>query len=452
VYVLELRQVDSWFTSELPRRSAVVRNVRQRKCRYACIAMPKMEEQRRIKMAEFTKEQQKFMSQLLELDGAVTHGSVDVYARGVESPSPSLNYCFDNTWCLPQGYTLLLGGPAKGGKSLIINSMIGQMHRDDPTAICIRYNTEFREQAQVTPQQLKVWGIDQNRLRAFEANLPEMIFDKIEEIVPKMIQMGLNLRLVIIDSLNDIKGKRAVSAVSVMNNSIGDLAMTLQTGLGRIKGVLRTNNVSAIYTTHTRSEMDPNLVARGQTTKFAVSHYVKHTAEYFLRVERLETKAGRTDLLGNEFKDGTHKVDLSGQNKGEGEESGHRIRVKMMDSSLGRPGRIGIFTIDHDHGIVNTHEEVLLLGIGIGIVGVAGGGNYSIVKHDAASESLSPYLDKSWRGKEAILAAIRDDSVLYQGILKTCKAIDLDRRNGIFYDEEGKRTNQPVTEKSPDPV
>jgi hypothetical protein len=395
-------------------------------------------------MAGMTKEQAKIMSQLLEMDGAVNHGAKDVYSEGICSPSPALNYCFDNTWLLPQGYTLLMGGKAKGGKSLIINSMIGQLHKDDPDAIVLRWNTEMRESAQTTPHQLAVWGIDPHRLRAFEANRPELIFDKIEEIVPKMCQAGLKLRLVVIDSLNDIVGRRTQNADSVLTMQIGDRALTLQDGLGRIKSILRKNNVSLIMTCHVRAEMDMAEQMRGHKERLAVPHYVKHTAEYFLRVERLETKAGRTDLLGNDFKDTTRTVNMTGAGRSDGEESGHKIRVKMMDSSLGRPGREGVFTLDHDKGIINTHEEYFLLANMMRLLNVGGGGNYSLINHDAFDPEIAMYIERTWRGKENILRAFKEDATLCRLILRACKRVDLDRKSGIFYDENGKKCNSEL--------
>jgi hypothetical protein len=390
----------------------------------------------------FTKEQQKLMDQMLNLDGAV-QGEYDVYSSGIESPSPSMNYCFDNTWLLPDGYTLLLGGKPKGGKSLLLSAMIGMLHKSDPDAVVIKYNTEFREKCQMTPTQFALWGIDRNRYRAYETNKPECIFDPIEQQIPKLIQAGVKVRMVAIDSVNEILGRRSQNADSVNTQQIGDEAKTLQDGFKRIKGVLRQNNVSLILTCQVRAEMDRAEQMRGHTIKMAVPFYVQHSAEMYMMVERFQTKAGKFDLTGKEFKDGSVSVDATGQNKSEGDESGHKIRVKMVDSSIGRPGRVGVLTIDHDRGIINTHEEVFLLGVGFGLFDVAGGGNYTVAQHPASDDLLKPYCGRTWRGKENILAAIRDDNSLYDGVIRTCKRIDLDRKNGVVY-----KTNQ---ESSPNP-
>jgi hypothetical protein len=355
----------------------------------------------------------KLMAQLLNLDGAVSDEH-DPFAHGIESPSPSFNYTFDRTWCLPDGYALLMGGEPKGGKSILLSAIIGQLHQDDPEAVVIKYNTEMREKVQVTPAQKKLWGIDPDRYVAYEVNEPALIFDPIEKEVPRLIQEGLKIRLVAIDSVNDILGRRSMNAETVMQQQIGDEAKTLQDGFRRIKGILRRHGVSLILTTQVRAELDMAEQMRGNKVRLAVPWYVRHTCEYFLHVERLRTKAGKTDLEGNEFVDESTKVDMTGQNKGEGDESAHKIRVTMKDSSLGRPGRVGVLTLDHDRGIIHKHEEVFLLGVGTSIVRQEKLGYFA-------------YGERQWHGKGAMLAAIRDESDLYKSILRDCKALDLNR-------------------------
>src|SRR6185369_1238762 len=98
----------------------------------------------------------KFMEKLLAGKGAVV-GQKDPHSYVIRTPSPSLNFTFGNAHGLPAGYSLLLYGPPRGGKSIILNSMIGQLHKDDPEAFAIKFNTEFREGGQLTPEQAKVW-------------------------------------------------------------------------------------------------------------------------------------------------------------------------------------------------------------------------------------------------------------------------------------------------------
>jgi len=123
-------------------------------------------------------------------------------------------------------------------------------------------------------------------------------------------------------------------------------------------------------------------------------------------VEKDRTKEGRTDLLGNEFVD-PDKKDL--QDKFE--KTGFKIRFKMEKSSLGVDGRSGELTYDFHKGIVNTHEEVYQLGVNLGIIQKPNNVTHSFKGQD-------------FRGKEAMLIAIRDTPELYKAILNEVKILD----------------------------
>ena len=361
-----------------------------------------------------TPEQKRHMTNLLKLEGAVQVGSDarDPFAFGIDTPSPSFNFCFDNTWLLPDGYTMLMGGPPKGGKSILINAIEGRMHQADENAVSFKINTEMRESVQVTPAQKKLWGIDDGRRIVYEVREPANIFDRIEQEIPKLVQAGIKVRLVIIDSLNDIIGRRTLNADSVDQQQIADRAATIQDGLSRIKGVLRRNGVSLILTTQVRTEMDQLEQKRGNKLRLAVSWAVKHQAEYFFLVERFMNKEGKTDMQGNKYED----TSVQGLDD-EADERAHQIRVTCQDNSLGRPGRVGIFTLDHDLGVINSHEEVYRLGKGFGVLTSAKQGYYT-------------YGERTWHGEGATLEAIKGEPELYASILRDCKSKDLIRTRG----------------------
>src|SRR4051812_12506136 len=108
----------------------------------------------------------KWMDKLQKLEGAVNR-DYDPWSDVIRSPSPSINFTFGRTHGLPRGYVLTIFGPPRHGKSLLINSFIGQMHKDDPDAICVKYNTELREGIQLTRKDMGLFGIDESRYMAF---------------------------------------------------------------------------------------------------------------------------------------------------------------------------------------------------------------------------------------------------------------------------------------------
>jgi hypothetical protein len=74
----------------------------------------------------------KFANLLKKQPGAVDH-TVNPFAVGVRSSSPSVNFIFGNTHLLPAGAVAITSGKPKSGKSLLLNDMIAQLHKDDPT-------------------------------------------------------------------------------------------------------------------------------------------------------------------------------------------------------------------------------------------------------------------------------------------------------------------------------
>jgi len=356
--------------------------------------------------------QKRMMAKLNELDGAVKY-DFNPFANGIEMPTPSLGFILGNTWLIPQGYTVLLAGMPKAGKSIIISAIEGLMHRQDEDAVTVKVNTEMRESVQVTPAQMRLWGIDRDRRIVWEVREPSNIFDRAEQEIPKLCQAGVKVKLFIIDSLQDILGRRQMNADSVDQQQIADKAATIQDGLSRIKGMLRRYGVTTVLTSQVRAEMDQLEIRRGNKIRMATSFAVKHMAEYYLMVENYRNKDGKTDLAGNTFEDNS----IQGLD-GESDTAAHKLRITCLDNSLDRPGRVAICTLHHDLGFIHQHEEVFLLGVGMQVIGQEKQGYYT-------------YGDRSWHGKGAILEAIQQEPELFAAIVRDCKMKDLIRTRGV---------------------
>lgn len=347
----------------------------------------------------------KWIKQLQKNDAAVV-GELNPFLKVIRSPSPSFNFIFGGSHGIPQGYSLVLFGPPKGGKSVITNSMIGQLHLDDPEAIVVKYNSEFRERVQVTPATMKLWHMDPDRYVAYEMNNSVEVFDMIEGELAAKCQEGMPLKLVIIDSVSSLVGRRTLNTTSLGQQTIGDLALTIQEGLKRILPVQRKFGFSVILTCQVRAEMDQTEQMRGNKVKMAASYGLQHYGEYFVFVEPNRNKDGRKDLAGNDLKDEELK-DLQGN----AEQTGHKIRLKMKDSSLGPKGRVGEFTFSAKDGIINVHEEVFLLGKARGIFERPNNRTY--------------VLDgQQWTSEDAMVEALRRDLSLQQKVIGKIKLAD----------------------------
>jgi hypothetical protein len=354
--------------------------------------------------------------------GRVDHKR-DPFEFGIRSSSPSANFIYGNSHRLPNGGVMCLWGLPKSGKSLLTYDMTAQVHRDDPEAVVLKWNTEFRETFQMTPKQLVSWGIDTNRYQAFEINTPDL-FDDIQREIPRLVEAGAKIGMVIIDSLSNILGMNAVNQDSVETQLRGDQAKTIQTGLSRIIALFRVYKIPLVLTAQVRAEQDPNKAKYNPYT-MAGGFYLKHTAEYFIKISRDNSKEGKEDLQGNVF------LSELKDTLGDAEATGHKIKLEMTGNSCGPVGRSASITVDYRRGFINQHEEVFLLGRGRGLI-------------DWAGKTYS-YKDRKWVGKATCLQALKEDPVLCKEIVD--ELIRQDREQDYPQLSQGKVLSDSIEEE-----
>lgn len=349
----------------------------------------------------------KWLTKLHKFDNVIKEHT-NPFNTGVHTSSPSADFVYGNgTWLLPYGYSEVLYGPPKGGKSVFAKMKIGQLHQDDPDAIAVVFDTEFRWNGQLTANRAEAYGIDMERIVVYPGNSPMLIFDRIEKDLAAMIEDGMPLKYIVIDSISGILGRRELDSTTVETQQIGDHALTIQTGLKRILPTIRKHKIATTLVTQVRAEMDQWEQKRNGKYKMNASFGLQHFAEYFVYVEANRTKEGRTDLLGNEMVDNSVS-DL--QDKGE--RTGHKIRVVMKDSSMGPKGRAGEFTFDYNKGVVNVHEEVFRLGCNRNVI-------------ESPTKGWYEFGGKKWHGAKDMLRAIADNPTMQTEIVRELKIRDL---------------------------
>lgn len=319
----------------------------------------------------------------------------------IKSNSPYINWTFANkSHGLPKGAGVLLSGPPKAGKSFIANSFIAEQHKKNPETITVSFNTEMRG----AWQNSNFVGIDKERHVSYETNEPAKIFDFIKNDLQGMLQDGMPLGLVIIDSLSGIQGIKRQNAESIEQHLMGDQALTIGIGLDMIIPIFRKYNIPWIATAQVRANLDAG--PHGPKFKTQASNKTLHSLEYFMNVRRANAADDKVDIGGNKFEDGNIK-----DARGNKELTGHKIYVTMEQSSLGTAGRAGIITIDYDKGIVNQHEELFLMGY-----------NTGVIKREGTSKYV--YKDFMVVGKANFANAIKENSELAESILKDVMALD----------------------------
>ena len=325
----------------------------------------------------------------------------------IRTQSPSVNWLFGHSgFGLPKISTLLLYAPPKAGKSLISKSFVKQIQMDDPEAITIEYNTEFRGSQNLG----NIFDIDLSRHIVYETNKASDIFDHLSKDVAELVENGMPLRLVIIDSITYVMGVKTANADSVENHTMGDDAMTQGKGLKQIMPFLRKNKIPLILTAHMRANIDMSN-PKAPPTKEAVSWMVKHSCDYFMSFRKATAADDKIDIEGNEYMEAELK-DIRGNKLN----TGHKIVAKMDESSHGASGRQATFTLDYQHGIVNQHEEIFLLGKNLGIITTTNNRTYE-------------FGGKKFNGKKECALAIKDDPALAEAIVSAVKLLDKDLNN-----------------------
>jgi hypothetical protein len=357
----------------------------------------------------------KHLSKLRNLEGSVNPGDgEEALLNCARSPSPSVNWAYAMPgFGQPFGTGRLLYGPPKGGKSVLSNAEIGQLHQDDKEAIVIKFDTELRGKFQSNLSNFKKFGIDPDRLIVYDANQPEQIFDRIEHDIAAACQEGEKIKAIYIDSLSGIMGRRTMNAESINVQQIGDQAATIKDGLMRIMPTIRKYNIALTCTAHVRSEMDPNEQRRGKTIKMQAAWATKHIFEFFCYIEPNRSKDGKVTLAGEEFlsEDVLDFMDKA-------QKTAHKVRFRVEESSFAHSGRTAEFTLDYDHGIVNQYEEVFTLAR-----------NYKIIERP--NNVYYKYGEQQWKGVVAMLTALRDNPDFCAELLEKVKKLDFNKIKGI---------------------
>jgi RecA/RadA recombinase len=339
----------------------------------------------------------KWMNQLKKHASVVDYQESDDKKKVVaRSSSPGINYLFGKAHGLKPGYTALIYGPAKSGKSLFSLDFAAQLHRDDPNAIVLHFDTEFRET--VTTWAPK-FGIDMNRIVSYSTNKPEEIFDFIVNDVQAMLQEGAPIKMIIIDSLAMLQYPKEANAESTTNMVIGDGAAYLARGMKAILPIIRKNGIYTILCQHVRANMDPNS-AKYKPYVIPGGFALKHSVEYWMLCQKIEAKD--TKVFDTDKKDGS----------GNAIQTGHAIRVKMEENSLGPQNRSIEVNLSYQNGLVDHHLEIAELAKNMGIV-------------ERPNNVTYVFGEYKWRGFEDFANAIKNDPALSEALIEKIKQQDI---------------------------
>lgn len=344
------------------------------------------------------KSTKKWMAMLKKQESAVDYETLPKQRSEhvLQSPSPAINYLFGKKQGILPGYTAMIHGPPKSGKSLFALAFAGQLHRDDPDAIILHFDTEYRKTVDTWAG---VFGIDMNRIQSYATNDPTQIFDFIATDVKAMLQEGAPIKMIIIDSLAMIQDPKEANKDQSTDFTIGGAAAYLGPAMKMIIPVIRTYNIANILCQHVRMNMDPN---KAKYYPYIVPGglALKHSVEYWLFCEKIEAKDSKT--FDSDIRDGA----------GNFIQTGHKIRVKMTENSLGPQNRAVEVDLSYLHGLVNQHVEVANLATNMGLV-------------DRPNNMSYVFEGEKWVGYDNFALAIKANDELRNKLIAKIKENDI---------------------------
>ncbi len=290
----------------------------------------------------------KWMSKLTSDFGKVAADIPRPTDKVIPLASPSMNWAIGNGG-LTVGKAICFYGGESGGKSLIMQLTLIEIQKQEPDAICVLFDAEYS----FNPDWFKKLGGDLERLYIRQTNDPVKIFDYISGEMLEMIQDGCPIRAIAIDSVKAIKYPKDMKKVSTDLTMGGGGASYLGSALKHVTPVIRENNITCVLVQQVYEEMDqykkmrnPFIVPDGRA--------LKHFCDYMAQVDKLETKDNILE---------------SGENiHGGAAQIGHKVRVKFKKNRVAAPYRTAQFTLDYDHGIVDTGNELFDLAKSLNIV------------------------------------------------------------------------------------
>lgn len=266
----------------------------------------------------------------------------------IPTPSPSLNWALGNGGFI-EGRVAVMYGPESGGKSLLGFLTLIEIQKKYPEGICLLFDAEMQFDAEWF---IKLGG-DPTRLIVRQTNDPVQIFDYWYGELLEMLQEGLPLKGIMLDSIKSILYPKDIRDVSTKQIQGGSGAAYLPSVLKRVIPIVRKYEILTIMIQQVGEELDPYKKLKNPYT-FGDGKALKHSSDVTILVEKIETKdniiVGNKNMMGSDS------------------QIGHKVRMKVKKNRTGIPYRMAEFTLLYGKGISNTAEEIFELAKSIDVI------------------------------------------------------------------------------------
>jgi len=315
----------------------------------------------------------------------------------VALPSPSLNWALGNGG-IGEGKAVCFYGPESGGKSLLSLLTMIEIQKKDSNAIVAWFDAEYS----FSKNWFAKLGGDLTRLVVYQTNDPLKIFDFMWTDVLEMLQDGMPLRGIVIDSIKSICYPGDVKDKSTAITMGGSGAKYLGPAFKRLLPVIRDFGITTCLVQQVYEELD-QYKSMANPFKIPDGRSLKHFCDYMCEVTKIETQKGK-------ILDGKNMVNADQQ-------VGHKVRVKIKKNRAGAPARTAEFSLQYDTGIVDTENELFDLGKSLGVIfhpisAATGRPSNTMWQYG----SMDPI-----KGEANMRKAIGDDFMLYASLIAACQ-------------------------------
>lgn len=270
---------------------------------------------------------------------------------------------------IPRGRIIEIYGPESSGKTTLAQHIVAECQKKGGIAAFVD-----AEHA-LDPEYAKNLGVNIDELLISQPDTGEQALDITEELV----RSGA-VDIVVVDSVAALVPKAEIEG-TMEDQQMGLQARLMSKALRKLTGVIGKTNTTVIFINQLRQKIG---VMYGNPETTTGGNALKYYASIRMEIKRVETL------------------------KGDGEDVGNHVRVRVLKNKVAPPFRTAEFDIIFGKGISKT-GNILDVAVNLGIVNKAGAWfSYNDMKLGQGREKSKEFLDSNVELKDEIEKLVRE--------------------------------------------
>ena len=270
---------------------------------------------------------------------------------------------------IPRGRIIEIYGPESSGKTTLAQHIVAECQKKGGIAAFVD-----AEHA-LDPEYAKNLGVDIDELLISQPDTGEQALDITEELV----RSGA-VDIVVVDSVAALVPKAEIEG-TMEDQQMGLQARLMSKALRKLTGVIGKTNTTVIFINQLRQTIG---VMYGNPETTTGGNALKYYASIRMEIKRVESL------------------------KGDGEDVGNHVRVRVLKNKVAPPFRTAEFDIIFGKGISKT-GNILDVAVNLGIVNKAGAWfSYNDMKLGQGREKSKEFLDANVELKDEIEKLVRE--------------------------------------------